>query len=52
MREFRVYDFNRLVGNIGGGMGLFVGLSFYSIVSSGLQVALKWICSGRNKSRF
>ncbi len=31
VEEYPVYDVNRLVGNVGGALGLFVGVSFFSV---------------------
>ncbi len=30
-QEYRVYDLNRLIGSIGGSLGLFVGFSFLDL---------------------
>ncbi len=51
VQEFRVYDLNRLVGNVGGVMGLFVGLSFFSIVEPVMQALVRTIgrCSRPQK---
>ena len=38
MKEYQVYDFNGIVGSVGGSMGLFVGASVLDLLLSALRV--------------
>ncbi len=42
-----MYDFNRLLGSIGGSLGMFVGLSFMDFAQAAIRRALE--CCRRNK---
>ncbi len=37
--EYFVYDFGRLLGNVGGSLGMFVGLSFYHVFEHAFDFA-------------
>ncbi len=39
--EYFVYDFGRLLGNVGGSAGMFVGLSFMDLLSGVVEQAAK-----------
>jgi hypothetical protein len=41
--EFEVYDFNRLLGNIGGMAGLFLGFSFLDCFSTMVNKVYHWL---------
>ena len=40
-KEYLIYDVPGLIGNIGGSLGLFMGISFYGAFSDILEFVLK-----------
>ena len=39
--EYLVYDFNGIVAAVGGGLGLFLGFSVFSVATKGMQIFAK-----------
>ena len=49
--EYLVYDLNGIVAAVGGGLGLFLGFSVFSVATKGIQ-ALPWKkCSFSQRSK-
>ncbi len=44
-QEYAVYDFSRVLGNVGGSLGMFVGFSFFDLVILFLTSSLAWLGS-------
>ena len=42
--EYKVYDFNGLLGTVGGSLGLFIGFSFLDMMMHLMSIARKWGC--------
>ena len=43
MREYRIYDTTGMIGTVGGSLGLFLGFSFYGVLSDVLDLCVKKI---------
>ena len=42
--EYKVYDFNGIVGSVGGSLGLFIGFSFLDAMLFLIQKGWEWLC--------
>ena len=40
--DYRVYDFNGILGSVGGSLGLFIGFSFLDMMIYLMRRAKKW----------
>ena len=40
--DYRVYDFNGILGSVGGSLGLFIGFSFLDMMIYLMRRARKW----------
>ena len=42
--DYKVYDFNGILGSVGGSLGLFIGFSFLDMMLHLMRKARKWGC--------